>query len=349
MKKNYYDILGVSKNATKKEISKAFKKLSLQWHPDKWINGTEEEKKNAEEKFKEINEANSILSDDKKRKNYDMFGSENIDNMFSQYANADDFFSNFRQHVVVKGRDKQVKVTVSLNEIYNGGTKKISYTVDEICPDCQGSGMSEKSIKNTCPHCNGLGKIRNISQNAFTTFIQESTCPHCSGNGYTISNPCEKCGGSGLHKVVKDIEINIPIGIFDNATIGYEGMGNAIQNGYNGDLIIIFKEEKHPIFDRHNDNIHSDLDVNICDALCGTEAIVDCIDGTKAKFKIPKLTDDGRVFKFANKGLKNIRNNNLRGDHIVTIRYIYPQNLTEEQEKLLKEFNEIEKNKNSNE
>lgn len=350
MPKNYYEILGVEKNATKEQISKAFKKMSLKWHPDRWATGTEEEKKTAEEKFKELNEAYSVLSDDEKRKNYDMFGDPNGFGGFSD-IDMSDWFGSFggfgRQPRNVKADDCHVEIDVTLSEVFNGGKREISYNKKTKCNECHGSGLGKDGKIETCPHCNGTGRIRNMQRHGYQTIIQESVCHHCHGQGKTIINPCSKCYGTGLMDVTVTDAIYIPIGIYDGVTIAVRGAGceASSERGetQNGDLYVTFNEVPHAVFARHGNDIVSEVELSICDAMCGCDVTVDCIDDTKVKFKLPKITKEGRSFRFSNKGLKDYNNKNLRGDHIVVIKYKYPTEISEEQEKLLKEFDKLEK------
>ena len=348
-KKNYYEILGIDKNATTEDIKKAFKKSSLKWHPDRWATGTDEEKKVAEEKFKEINEAHSILSDPQKKKNYDTYGDPNGGGSIFDNMDMDDFFSPFRNNDprIVKGENIQTTVNVTLEEMFNGSKKTIKYQCKITCPDCNGSGLSSNGKREFCPHCNGTGRIRKVSRNGYSTFVQESVCHYCQGVGQKIINPCKKCNGSGLSYETKEITIDIPVGIFNGAAISMEGYGSAPYDGkgINGDLIILFNEIKHPLFKRKDDDIYSEIELNIVDALLGTEIQSETIDGSKVKFNLSEITKDGHILKLTGKGMRNVRMPSHRGNHYITIKYKYPNNLSEKQIELLKEFNEIEKNK----
>lgn len=347
--KNYYEILGLDKNASDKDISKAFKKMSLKWHPDRWSTGTDEEKKNAEEKFKEINEANSVLSDPKKRRNYDTFGDPNGGGSIFDNMDMDDFFNPFMQNRprVVKGDNVEIIVNLTLEEIFNGGEKEINFTRKCVCSDCKGSGLSSKGKREFCPHCNGSGRIRNVSRNGYSTFIQEGICPHCNGVGQKIINPCKKCNGSGLSDVDEKTTIRIPVGVANGTALSIEGLGSSPYNGegINGDLIVHFREMKHPKFVRNGDDILSEIEINLVDALCGCEIQTETIEGTKIKFNISKLTKDNHVIKLSGKGMKHMRNQTYRGNHFINIKYKYPTTLTEKQIELLTEFNNIEKTK----
>lgn len=353
MAKNYYEILGVDKNASEKDIKKAFKKQSLKWHPDRWANASENEKKEAENKFKDINEAHSILSDKQKRQNYDNFGDPNGGPSWGgmNWGGMDfnDFFSSHNPFnkggftYLKKGDNAFVRVFVTLEEVYNGGKKNISYKRYNKCSNCNGMGHDESGTTETCPICNGTGRIRKTSRNGYSTFIQESACHNCKGLGFIIKNPCKECNGNGIVEVTENINIDIPIGIFNKAQISIEGMGSCPstiggKDGINGDLIVEFIETKHDIYTRNGDDIISELKLNLYEALCGTEIITNTIDGTKIKFKVPKLTKDGHVFRFANKGLKNVMDNNVRGSHMISVSYEYPSEIGEREEKLLKEL-----------
>jgi molecular chaperone DnaJ len=351
MSKNYYEILGVNKNATEKEIKKAFKQLSLKWHPDRWATASDAEKKEAEEKFKDINEAHSILSDKEKRQNYDNFGDPNGGPSWSGMnwggmGGFDDFFSSFNRGAhsyIKKGDNAFAKVFVTLDEIYKGGKKTVTYERYNKCSHCDGKGYDENGLIETCPICNGSGRIRKTTRKGYSTFIQETICHNCKGVGYTIKNPCKECNGLGLKEVTENIDIDIPIGIYDKARISVGGMGSypsSVNGGecVNGDLIIEFNEIKHDTYSRNGDDIMSTIKLNLYEALCGTEVILETIDGGKIKFKVPKLTKDGHVFRFAGKGLKSIMDNNHRGNHLVLVSYEYPTEIGEREEKLLKEL-----------
>ena len=346
MTKDYYKILGLDKNASSEDIKKAFRKKSIKWHPDKWANKSESERKEAEDKFKEINEANSVLSDETKRRNYDMYGDPDGNHMSSIFDDFDasDIFERFhgsrRANTVNKGNDCYADLVVTIDDVFNGGNKTINYFVKEKCDECGGSGVSSSGIKETCKHCGGSGMLRNVSKSGYMTYVQQTVCHHCNGRGFIITDPCKKCHGSGLVTKDSTLKINIPIGIFNNAQIKIDGEGDYPLNGegIRGDLIVTFIEANNDKFKRSKDDIISKLELNLYEAICGTEATVDCVDGTKVKFKIPKLTKDGRMFRFAGKGLKNIRNNSYRGDHLVEVVYKYPTDINEKQEQLLKEF-----------
>jgi molecular chaperone DnaJ len=350
MSKNYYEVLGVSKDCSENDIKKAFKKQSLKWHPDRWATGTDEEKKIAEDKFKEINEANSILSDPQKRKNYDMFGDPNGRPNIFDGMDMDDFFNPFGRRSsqrINKGENAEVFVNLSLEEIFNGGAKTIKYFRKTICKDCNGTGLAHNGKREFCSHCNGSGRIRNVSRNGYSTYIQESMCPHCNGVGQRIINPCTKCNGSGLSNEECETLFTIPAGVPNGSSFVMEGAGSAPYNGegINGDLYIVVREIPHKEFKRSYNDIHSDIEINIVDALCGCEVTSNTIDGSTVKFNLGKLTKDGHTLKLSGKGMKDMKNPSYRGNHYITINYVYPTNLTEEQIKLLQEFNEIEKKK----
>ena len=362
MSKNYYEILGVEKNATKEQISKAFKKKSLKWHPDRWATGTDEEKKTAEEKFKEINEANSVLSDTEKRKNYDMFGDPNgrsggfggFDDFHGFGFNMEDIFGNFhgnfgRKETVNKGNTCYADVSFTLKEAFNGANKEVTYFIKDKCDECNGSGLAHDGKRETCTHCNGSGTIKNVQRNGYMTYVQQSTCPHCNGKGSIITNPCTKCHGTGLKNKDEIANISIPKGISDGMQLIIKEAGDYPPNGdgIRGDLIITFIQEEDDVFTRSGDNIITTLELNLYEALCGIDATVECIDGTKVKFKVPKLTQDGRLFRFGGKGMININNKTLRGDHIINVKYKYPTDINKRQEELLKDFSEIEEEKNN--
>lgn len=310
MKKDFYKILGVSKDASQDEIKKAFKKLSLKWHPDKFSNKSENEQKEAEEKFKEISEAYETLSDKNKREAYD-----------NPYANFGfNPFGDYSYERVLKGEDVYVTVYYSLVDAIKGCDTKVTYNI-------------QKESK-VCPHCNGSGRIREQSFSHGVTMIREQTCPHCQGRGSV---------GSGKKEEVTT-EIKIPAGVFDGATMSLRGLGSGIEGGDNGDLIIRFVETKNPDFSREGLDLIKEEKISIIDALIGTEKEVKCVDDSVVKIKIPPMTPNGKMLAMKGKGIPSLRGDSI-GRLIVVLVYDMPADLTDRQKELLQEFQEIENNK----
>lgn len=343
--KNYYEILGVAKEASQDEIKKAFRTLSLKWHPDKFSNKTEDERKDAEEKFKEISEAYAVLSDEKKRQEYDMGGQSFFNGGFDGFSGFDPFESLFGGRRTIKGEDINVDVYVNLEDILNGCTKEVKYTCHIRCHHCNGTGFNDGK-KHNCPHCNGTGKtIKTMSFGPGRTMQQVTICPYCNGTGNdNSSKKCNHCNGSGLEEQVLRTKINVPAGVFDGAVLPIQGKGEPIEGGINGDLNIRFFVNTHKTFKREGDNLFTMLHLNLDEAWIGCEKEVKCLDGKNVKIKIPPLTPCGKQFSLSERGIPNLRNGR-RGNLIITINYNMPKNLTSKQKDLFKEFYKIEKKK----
>lgn len=290
MNKNYYDILGVSKNASDDEIKKAYKKLAIKWHPDRWANKSESEKANAENMFKEINEANDCLSDPEKRKHYDMFGSMdgfgqggfggdfggfNMGDMFGDMFNM---FGNRRNaNRTPKGQTIQLNVSISIEELFNGIHRDISYTSLERCSKCNGEGGTGVE---TCPHCHGTGMITDTQRTPWGISQTSHPCNHCGGSGKTMKYKCDKCNGSGFEKVTKTVKVDHGPGIEHGQAIKYKGMGcqTKEKNGIDGDLLIIFNHS----FDDNKYKVNGNTVYELIEI-----AYYDCILGTTIKHKLP--------------------------------------------------------------
>jgi molecular chaperone DnaJ len=335
--KNFYDILGVKKDATQDEIKKVYKELALKWHPDRFAGKSEKERAEAEEKFKEISEAYNVLSDEEKRKEYDMMGQDPFANGFDPFADFDPFGMHRRRQT--KGEDITTKVYVTLEEVLYGTVKNVTYKRRVECDHCHGTG-SDDGKDTQCTHCHGTGRIRTQRNMGGMMYINETICPYCGGRGKTITNPCRKCGGSGLLEKEETVSVNIPAGIFDGGTLTVQGMGYPPRdgNGINGDLYVTVFVLPHNKFTRDGDNIHSDLHLNLKEAWLGCEKEVETLDGKKLKIKIPKLTKDGQQFSLKGRGLANLKSGYITGSQIVTVVYDVPKSLTKKQEELLKEF-----------
>lgn len=351
IQKDYYKILGVEKNATENELKKAYKKLAIKYHPDKNPNNKE-----AEEKFKEVNEAYQILSDKNKRQQYDMFGT--VDGMGSSDMdfNPNDIFASFFKHHgwgfdeepmerTYKGGDKVLKINVSLREIYNNASKTVTYTVKRPCPICHGSGS--KSGKMTeCPHCHGTGEIRNRRQNGMIFVENITTCSHCNGLGKIVKDTCTHCHGSGLIDTKETIDITVPsLEKVLYQTYRHNGGGHSCQNGLgiNGDLLFTFNiaiEEGFNI-DRDNPiNIIRTIDVPLIDCLLGTTLKVKHVDGKEFGVTIKECTKNGQTYRIKGKGFKI--NNNV-GDFYIKINQVMPTALSSDEKKIL---NNLKQSKN---
>ena len=367
--KDYYSILGVNRNASEDEIKKAFKKLAMQLHPDKQQGKSEAEKKAAEEQFKDVNEAYSVLSNKDKRKQYDLYGTvgdmgmgggfspdedlaDLIRGMHSGFGfgggfgeDFSDLFGGWRSTAkkpIVKGADIRIRIEYSLEDAYNGITKTIRYNRQSLCSECGGKG-SKTGHPSECHHCHGSGIIMHTERiNAFQTVSRTATCPHCGGTGVLISDPCRKCNGLGLETRSETVEIKIPKGVMNGTVTQMDGMGNMPPrgDGVNGNLIIQFVQKKHDIFvqPENTANLACKKNVGVLDCITGCEETVTCIDGTKAKITIPPGTKDNAVITVRKKGMPYPKDANDRfwnptehGDMLVYISQVMPTTLSKDE------------------
>lgn len=348
MAKDYYEILGVDRNASEDDIKKAYRKLAVKWHPDRWAGGTDEEKKTAEEKIKDINEAYETLSDKDKRKNYDMFGSGDADGMnFSEFDpefNPFDWFSGTRGKRTEKGRDVSADITLTMKESYTGVKKAVQVSKLKPCSHCNGTG-SEDGQSHTCPHCNGTGQYVKTERRGNMVLQQSVTCPYCHGTGRQITKPCKHCNGTGLESVMETVNIDVPAGIFDGAQMRIPGMGcePSTGNGISGDLYVKFHVLDEPYYRRDGLNLIYTLDLTLLEAWDGCQKEVYVVDGKKVKIRVPKGSKDGDVVKITGAGFVDPNGRGFKGDFIILIKYKVPEKITREQHKLLEQFYELEK------
>ena len=363
MDKNYYEILGLNdsdKNLSDKEfkekLKKAYKTAAMKWHPDRWVSGTDEEKKTAEEKFKDISEAYEVLSNPQKRAQYDNGGDFNFEGdedfdpndlfarMMSQFNDMEDMFGKFRggfhNQRQRKGSNIQSNITITLEEAYRGGEFDVEINREKTCHHCNGTGSSDgKSTK--CPHCNGKGLISKMNQvggGSFQMFL--SQCPHCHGTGRIINTPCSHCHGTGIEYETTIKKISIPAGISDGMTIVIPNEGNAPEGGgINGDLYINVTVKGDSYYYRPDplNVIHYD-DVPFNECLLGFTKEYKCLDGSKVTVNAAELTPHGKSFIFKGKGFANPNDPRQIGDYVIVIRYKLPNKLTDKQKKALKEF-----------
>lgn len=339
-----------------KLCKKKFRELSKQWHPDRWSNKSEEERKKAEEKFKEINEANEVLSDPEKRRMYDMTGSTNGQfqgggggyNPFEGYESDDDLFEFFgrRRNRTPRGSDVQVNITITLQEAFTGTKKTIDVPLEKTCSHCNGTGSADGK-RTECPHCHGTGFISKIQRQGNFTQEFRQYCPYCGGAGEIINNPCSHCHGTGKEKTSVKKTIEIPAGVFTGAAINLEGQGNAPKGGVgrNGDLYINFTVLSNPNYERVNNDIIYKLELTLLEAWGGTTKTIYNIDGKWHKITIPALTKNGAEFTVSQDGFYNLTNGFGRGFFKIRIIYKMPKALTNEQTKLLEEFYNLENKK----
>lgn len=347
--KGYYKILGVSEDASQDEIKSAYRKLATKWHPDKWVSASESEKKNAEEKFKEIAEAYDVLGDKDKREQYDRGGNVNFDSGFDPFSVFRQHFSGFgfgngfsnaaqQQNV---GTDVNVTVTITLKEAYSGTTKQVEVTKEHKCEHCNGTG-SENGKKTTCPDCGGTGMITKTMQRGNMFFQSSQPCQRCHGTGHINSNPCRHCNGTGTTKKKQTETIDVPAGVDNGMQMRLDGRGNAaVGGGINGDMIVTFKVLPDKYFTRVDQyNVVHYEEVPFHEALLGKEMEFECLDGSKVKIKLPEVTKDNQAFFQKGKGMPDVNNPMIKGDYAIVVKYKYPTKLTKKQKDLLKEFGE---------
>ncbi len=361
-KRDFYEVLGVDRNATTDEIKKAYRKLAVKYHPDK--NPGDKE---AEEKFKEIAEAYAILSDPEKRRRYDQFGhagtqtSGNYGFDFSDFDLADalrqfmeegfgfgfgDIFGSGsggarRRRVSRKGSDLQIKLKLTLEEIATGVTKKIKVKKKSACSECNGTGAAKYSRTISCPVCHGSGEIRQVSRSLFGQFVNVTTCHRCNGEGQVIENPCHSCHGTGLIDGTKTIEVNVPAGVSTGNYITLRGEGNAgVRGGQAGDLIVYIEEVPHEIFQRHGDDVVLVLPISFPTAALGGTVEVPTLTG-RAKLKIAPGTQSGKILRMRAKGIPHVRGTGI-GDQLVQIQIYVPTHLNSEERAILEKLSNSE-------
>lgn len=351
--KDYYETLGVEKGASAEDIKKAYRQLAKKYHPD--LNKDDE---NAAQKFKEVNEAYQVLSDDKKRAQYDQFGSAAFDGSagtggagfgdFGGFGGFGDIFDSFfgggrsaaRSNGPVRGGDVEASLRITFEEAAFGVKKEISITRREQCDQCHGSGAQAGSDVKTCPTCGGSGQIRQQQQTMLGSFVNVTTCPHCHGEGRIIEKPCERCGGSGRTVHQRKINVNIPAGIDDGQILTLSGQGDAgLKGGPAGDLHVYIGVRPHKVFKRDGVNLYMDMPISFGQAALGCELEVPTLDG-KVKYSIPAGTQSGTVFRLRDKGIKYLRQQR-NGDLFVKMNVEIPRKLTDKQKELILEFEGI--------
>jgi len=353
-KKDYYDILGVSRDATSQEMKNTYRKLALQYHPDR--NKSPE----AEEKFKEISEAYAVLSDEEKRRHYDMFGHAGIDSKYTREdifrgVNFDEifrdigfgfggfnkifeeFFGRRETYGPEKGPDLRYDLDITLEDVFKGLQTEIEIPRRERCLTCNGTGARPGTEPKTCPKCKGTGQIEYTRTLGFARFVQVSTCDKCNGRKAVIENPCKECHGTGVVRHYRKIRVEIPPGVDTGYLLRLRGEGEVgLRGGPSGDLYVVITVKPHRIFKRDGVDIFYKTQISFPQAVLGTEIEVSNING-KAKLKIPAGTQSGTVFKLKGKGMPELRGFG-KGDELVRVSVKIPTRLTDKQKKLLQEF-----------
>ena len=343
-KRDYYDILGIGRNATDEEIKRAFRKLAFKYHPD------HNRDDNAGEKFKEVNEAFEVLSDPDKRAAYNRFGHGGAEGFFGRgfegfdFTGFGDIFDAFFGGVTTatrqapqRGADLHYNTTITFEDAALGCEKEINILRTENCSLCQGIGCKPGSQPTRCPSCNGNGQVRRVQQSIFGRFTNITTCPQCHGEGRIITEPCPQCRGTGKKKRQRSISVKIPAGVDEDSQIRLRGEGQAgTRGGPSGNLYITLAIEQHEFFKRDGDNIIYELPINFAQAALGTEVEVPTLDG-KTKLKLPPGSQTGKVFRLKNKGIPHLHRRG-RGDQLVTLLVITPDSLTKKQRHLFQEL-----------
>ncbi len=353
-KRDYYEVLGVDRNATEDEIKKAYRQTAKKYHPDLHPGD-----KQAEEKFKEANEAYEVLSDAEKKARYDQFGHAGFDPNYGAgqggygagFGGMDfdlgDIFSSFfgggfgggrsNPNAPQRGSDTQASVTISFEEAAKGCKRTVETMKIDVCDECHGNGCAAGSSPKTCPECHGSGHVTAQQRTPFGVIQTQKTCSRCNGRGTVIDNPCRKCHGAGRVRKPSSIEISIPAGIDDRQVINARGQGNkGVNGGPAGDLRVVVNVRPHPIFERDGYNVWVEMHISYPEAVLGCELEVPTLDG-KVKYNVPAGTQSGDVFKLRNKGIQTL-NNRGRGDELVRVIVDIPKKVTEKQKQLILEL-----------
>ena len=353
-KRDYYEVLGVDRNATEDEIKKAYRQTAKKYHPDLHPGD-----KQAEEKFKEANEAYEVLSDAEKKARYDQFGHAGVDPNYGAgqggygagFGGMDfdlgDIFSSFfgggfgggrsNPNAPQRGSDTQASVTISFEEAAKGCKRTVETMKIDVCDECHGNGCAAGSSPKTCPECHGSGHVTAQQRTPFGVIQTQKTCSRCNGRGTVIDNPCRKCHGAGRVRKPSSIEISIPAGIDDRQVINARGQGNkGVNGGPAGDLRVVVNVRPHPIFERDGYNVWVEMHISYPEAILGCELEVPTLDG-KVKYNVPAGTQSGDVFKLRNKGIQTL-NNRGRGDELVRVIVDIPKKVTEKQKQLILEL-----------
>ncbi len=365
-KRDYYEVLGVDKSASDADIKKAYRNLAKKYHPDANPGDA-----TAEAKFKEINEAYSVLSDSETKARYDQYGHAGTDPNFGAGGfgggfggfsggfggdafDLGDLFGDLfgggrrqsRPNAPKRGADIETYITLTFEEAAFGCTKDIEFTRVETCSHCKGSGANGAGGVETCKTCNGTGTVRTVQRTPFGSMQSQRPCSACKGTGKIVKDPCNECKGSGVNRIKKKLSVNIPAGIDDEQRVILRGQGNHGTNGGSaGDLYVEVKIKPHKLFVRNGDDIHYEMPVSYAEAVLGAKLTVPTLEG-ESEFSIPEGTQTGSVFSLRGKGIPNV-NGKGRGNIYVTVTVEVPKSLNSKQKELLKQFDKAMGNKNT--
>jgi molecular chaperone DnaJ len=357
-KRDYYEVLGVSRSASEEEIKKAFRRLAKQYHPDA------NKEQGAEARFIEINEAYEILSDPQKRAAYDRYGHAAVGNGagagfgdfgdFGSFSSINDLFETFfagaagtqRRTGTQRGADIRYDLTITFEEAVFGCQKEIELPRWETCPNCRGNGAQPGTSTARCSACQGTGEIRRVQQSIFGQFVNVTMCERCRGEGRVITTPCEKCRGQGRVRNNRRVVVNIPAGVDDGINVRVTGEGEvSARGGTPGNLYVILTVKPHHVFKRQGNDIIYELPISFTQAALGDEVEVPTIDGKATTLKVPAGTQSNRSFRLKGMGVPVVHSS-ARGDQHVIVKVVTPTNLTPEQKRLLEEFARLEREQN---
>ena len=361
-KRDYYEVLGVDKNADEGTIKKAYRKLAMQYHPDK-----NPDNKEAEEKFKEASEAYEVLSDKDKKQLYDQYGHAGVESQFgaggfswenfTHRGDLNDIFGDGFSSIFEtlfgggfggrssgrasnRGEDLQIELSLTLKEIATGTEKKIKIGTKDACDKCGGSGSADSQVE-TCSQCRGTGQVRQVRQSLFGQMQTVSECPSCRGEGKIIKNKCSKCYGEGRMGSVKEINVKIPAGVEENQYIRLRGQGNVgPRGGSRGDILVLIHEKQDDLFERHGNDIVMEYPISVSQAVLGDEVLVPTLTA-KVKMKIPAGTQSGRLFRLKGQGIQGL-NTYSKGDEIVKVILVTPTKISREEQEIYEKLREFD-------
>ena len=346
-KRDYYEVLGIPRGASDEEIKRAFRKLALEYHPDR------NRSDGAADRFKEINEAYQVLSDSERRSRYDRFGHAGVTNGgatgfdgFENFGGVGDIFEAFfgdfggraRAGSARRGVDLRVSVTVEFAEAAFGTEKQVEITRTERCAVCRGSRAEPDTTPDVCTNCRGSGQVRRAQQGFFGQFVQVVTCGVCGGDGHVITRPCRHCRGSGTERKHRKLAVTIPAGIESDTQLKLRGEGEAgVGGGPNGDLFVSLRVRSHPLFRREGDDVRFLQRINFVQAALGTRLTVPTLDGDEP-VEVPEGTQSGHVIRLRGRGIPHLRNSGRRGDQLIDVFVMTPRGLSEKQRELLNQL-----------